>query len=98
MMATTGFIQGIDHLNVDTVIFLEMPYGLNNLVQGAGRAGHAGRPAHVFLIDYCTTFAHHKMVALTAVLLKRVLNLPRICRLSMHNSFQCHGWVAHHLL
>ena len=25
MVATTGFIQGIDHPNVDTVIFLEMP-------------------------------------------------------------------------
>lgn len=56
MVATTGFIHGIDHPNVDTVIFLEMPYGLNNFVQGSGRAGRSGRLAHVFLIDYCTTF------------------------------------------
>ena len=56
MVATTGFIHGIDHPNVDTVIFLEMPYGLNNFVQGGGRAGRSGRPAHIFLIDYCTTF------------------------------------------
>jgi len=56
MVATTGFIHGIDHPNVDTVIFLEMPYGLNNFVQGGGRAGRAGRPAHVFLLDYCSTF------------------------------------------
>jgi hypothetical protein len=56
MVATTGFIHGIDHPNVDTVIFLEMPYGLNNFVQGGGRAGRSGRPAHVFLLDYCTTF------------------------------------------
>lgn len=56
MVATTGFIHGIDHPNVDTVIFLEMPYGLNNFVQGGGRAGRGGRPAHVFLLDYCSTF------------------------------------------
>ena len=56
MIATTGFIHGIDHPNVDTVIFLEMPYGLNNFVQGGGRAGRSGRPAHVFLLDYCETF------------------------------------------
>jgi hypothetical protein len=56
MVATTGFIHGIDHPNVDTVIFLEMPYGLNNFVQGAGRAGRSGRPAHVFLLDHRTTF------------------------------------------
>lgn len=56
MVATTGFIHGIDHPNVDTVIFLEMPYGLNNFVQGGGRAGRGGRSAHVFLLDYCTTF------------------------------------------
>jgi hypothetical protein len=56
MVATTGFIHGIDHPNVDTVIFLEMPYGLNNFVQGGGRAGRSGRPAHVFLLDYCSTF------------------------------------------
>lgn len=58
MVATTGFIHGIDHANVDTVIFLEMPYGLNNFVQGGGRAGRSGRPAHVFLLDYCTNFIH----------------------------------------
>jgi Helicase conserved C-terminal domain len=56
MVATTGFIHGIDNPNVDTVIFLEMPYGLNNFVQGGGRAGRSGRPAHVFLLDYCSTF------------------------------------------
>lgn len=56
MVATTGFIHGIDHPNVDTVIFLEMPFGLNNFVQGAGRAGRSGRPAHIFLLKCCTTF------------------------------------------
>lgn len=56
MVATTGFIHGIDHPAVDTVIFLEMPYGLINFVQGAGRAGRGGRKAHVFLLDYCMTF------------------------------------------
>jgi superfamily II DNA helicase RecQ len=56
MVATTGFIQGIDHPNVDTVIFLEMPYGLTNFVQGSGRAGRSGGPAHIFMLDYHTTF------------------------------------------
>jgi Helicase conserved C-terminal domain len=56
MVATTGFIHGIDHPNVDTVIFLEMPYGLVNFVQGAGRAGRSGRVAHIFMLDYCLTF------------------------------------------
>lgn len=56
MVATTGFIHGIDHPSVDTVIFVEMPYGLNNFVQGAGRAGRSGRTAHVFLLQHCTTF------------------------------------------
>jgi Helicase conserved C-terminal domain len=59
MIATTGFIHGIDHPNVDTIIFLEMPYGLNNFVQGAGRAGRSGRPAHIFLLDYCLTICTH---------------------------------------
>src|ERR1700723_126436 len=56
MVATTGFIQGIDQPNVDTVVFLEMPYGLTNFVQGGGRAGRSGAPAHVFLVNYCQTF------------------------------------------
>jgi len=60
MVATTGFIHGIDHPSVDTVIFLEMPYGLNNFVQGGGRAGRGERPAHVFLLDYCSTFNQPK--------------------------------------
>ena len=50
MVATTGFIHGIDYGWVDGIIFLELPYGLMNLVQGAGRAGRKGRPAHVFLL------------------------------------------------
>ena len=56
MVATTGFIHGIDNANVDTVIFLEMPYGLNNFIQGGGRAGRSGQSAHVFLLDYCSNF------------------------------------------
>ena len=60
MVATTGFIHGIDHPNVDTVIFLEMPYGLINFVQGAGRAGRSKREAHVFLIDFVHTFLNSR--------------------------------------
>ena len=59
MVATTGFIHGIDHPNVNTVIFLEMPYGLNNFVQGAGRAGRSGKLAHIFLLDYRLTVCMH---------------------------------------
>jgi hypothetical protein len=56
MVATTGFIHGIDHPHVDTVIFVDMPYGLTNFVQGSGRAGRSGGPAHVFLINCGQTF------------------------------------------
>jgi len=52
MVATTGFIHGIDHPNVDAIIFVDMPYGLMNFVQGAGRAGRDGQTAHVFLLNY----------------------------------------------
>src|SRR5688572_3922986 len=34
--ATTGMIHGIDHPNVGAVIFVELPYGLINVYQGAG--------------------------------------------------------------
>jgi hypothetical protein len=56
MVATTGFIHGIDQSAVDAVIFLELPYGILNFVQGAGRAGRNGQPAHVFLVNYRTVF------------------------------------------
>ena len=61
MVATTTFIHGIDHPNVDAVIFVELPFGLMNFVQGAGRAGRGGQSAYVFLLNYCMSFIepHH---------------------------------------
>jgi hypothetical protein len=50
IVATTGMLHGIDYGWVDAVIFLEMPYGLMNFAQGAGRAGRKGRPSHIFLL------------------------------------------------
>lgn len=52
MVATTGFIHGIDHPGVDAVIFKEMPYGLLNYDQGSGRAGRSRQPAHIFLLTF----------------------------------------------
>ncbi|KAG6848431.1 hypothetical protein H0H93_000226 [Arthromyces matolae] len=50
MVATTGWLHGIDHPNVDAVIFNNLPYGLLNFSQGAGRAGRSGQEANVFLL------------------------------------------------
>ncbi|KAF8054083.1 P-loop containing nucleoside triphosphate hydrolase protein, partial [Lyophyllum atratum] len=49
--ATTGMIHGIDHPHVGAVIFFHMPYGLINIVQGAGRSGRDGTPSVVFCVD-----------------------------------------------
>ncbi|KAF8057949.1 P-loop containing nucleoside triphosphate hydrolase protein, partial [Lyophyllum atratum] len=43
--ATTGMIHGIDHPHVGAVIFFNMPFGLINIVQGAGRSGRDGTPS-----------------------------------------------------
>jgi Helicase conserved C-terminal domain len=50
MVATTGLLHGIDYGWVDAIIFVEMPYGLMNFAQGAGRAGRKGRPSNIFLL------------------------------------------------
>jgi Helicase conserved C-terminal domain len=50
MVATTGLLHGIDYGWVDAIIFIEMPYGLMNFAQGAGRAGRKGRPSNIFLL------------------------------------------------
>jgi superfamily II DNA helicase RecQ len=38
MVATTGFLHGINHPHVDAVIFVGLPYGLTNFVQGVDSA------------------------------------------------------------
>ena len=50
IIATTGLMHGIDYGWVDAIIFVEMPYGLVNFAQGAGRAGRMGRPSNIFLL------------------------------------------------
>jgi hypothetical protein len=50
VVATTGLLHGIDYGWVDAIIFIEMPYGLVNFAQGAGRAGRKGRPSTIFLL------------------------------------------------
>jgi hypothetical protein len=50
--ATTGLIHGIDAPNVGAVIFLDLPYGLINLYQGAGRSGRDNRRSWVIIIHF----------------------------------------------
>lgn len=56
MVATTGFLHGIDNPHVDAVIFVGIPYGLINIEQGAGRAGRSGQPANIFLLKNPTSW------------------------------------------
>ena len=51
MVASPGFLHGIDHPGVDAVIFVGIPYGLINIEQGSGRAGRAGQEANIFLLN-----------------------------------------------
>ena len=40
----------------ETYVSPSSAYGLTNFVQGSGRAGRSGGPAHIFMLDYCMTF------------------------------------------
>ena len=51
IVATTCFMQGIDHPDVRAILFYEMPFGLFNIEQGAGRAGRSGQPAHILVVS-----------------------------------------------
>jgi hypothetical protein len=51
IVATTCFMQGIDHPDVRAVLFYDMPYGLFNIEQGSGRAGRSGQPAHILIVN-----------------------------------------------
>lgn len=59
MAATTGLIQGIDAPNIGAVICIDVPYGLINLYQGAGRSGRDGRRSWAIIIDITN---HHQIV------------------------------------
>jgi len=50
IIATTALLHGVDYPRVDAVIFLEIPYGLYDFVQGAGRAGRNGQKALVLVV------------------------------------------------
>jgi Helicase conserved C-terminal domain len=50
MVATSGFMHGIDHPDVQAILFIGIPFGAINIEQGAGRAGRSGQPAFVFLL------------------------------------------------
>jgi superfamily II DNA helicase RecQ len=50
IVASPGFLHGIDHPSVEAVIFVGVPYGLLNIEQGAGRAGRSGQPANIFIL------------------------------------------------
>jgi hypothetical protein len=51
IVSTTRMIHGIDCSSVRIVIFMELPYGLINVYQGAGRAGRDEKPAHIFALN-----------------------------------------------
>ena len=50
MVATTALLHGVDHPRIDSVIFLESPYGVYDFVQGAGRAGRSGQESLVVIL------------------------------------------------
>lgn len=50
MVSTTALLHGVDYPRVDAVIFVEPPFGLYDLVQGAGRAGRTGQPSFIAVL------------------------------------------------
>jgi hypothetical protein len=50
IIGTTSLIQGIDYHDVHLVVFVASPFGLFDLVQGAGRAGRNGAPSKIIVI------------------------------------------------
>jgi len=50
IISTTALIHGVDYPRVDAVIFLEMPFGLYDFVQGAGRGGRCGQEALIAIL------------------------------------------------
>lgn len=50
IISTTALLHGVDYPRVDAVIFLEIPFGLYDFVQGAGRAGRSGQESLVAVL------------------------------------------------
>lgn len=55
IVSTTRMIHGIDYAHVRAVVFEELPYGLLNVYQGAGRAGRDGEPGYIFALQNTKT-------------------------------------------
>ena len=51
LVGTSSLIQGLHYDHVRCVVFFGAPWGLIDLVQGAGRGGRDGRPACVVVVD-----------------------------------------------
>lgn len=51
LIGTSSLIQGLHYNHVRFVIFAGAPWGLMDLVQGAGRGGRDGKPANVVVIS-----------------------------------------------
>ena len=51
LVGTSSLIQGLHYPHVRCVVFFGAPWGLIDLVQGAGRGGRDGRPAYVVVVD-----------------------------------------------
>lgn len=52
LVGTSSLMQGVHYDHVKFVIFALPPWGLVDLVQGAGRAGRDGKPARVIVATY----------------------------------------------
>jgi hypothetical protein len=82
IIATTALLHGVDCSQVDAIIFVEIPYGLYDYIQGAGRAGRAGQKALVAIIHkppLPTPFPSNQYACQEAV---RTLVTASICRRS----------------
>ena len=61
MIVTSGFLQEIDYLYINTIIFCKMLYGLLDIVQGSGRGSRSGQPSVTVLVtDSKTSYKQHK--------------------------------------
>ena len=50
IVATSGFIHGVDYPRVDCIIFMNLPRGMFDFVQGSGRGGRGGSPAKIYVV------------------------------------------------
>jgi superfamily II DNA helicase RecQ len=58
IMGTTSLIQGVDYPDVRLVVFVGSPFGMIDLVQGAGRAGRNGHNAIIVVLHSVETRPH----------------------------------------